>query len=70
MSVERDLGIGYVSRVLADAVLRDGRVVALPAIPATSRPRLWLMRSRLKPRTPVADAAFNWIREIAQRDAT
>lgn len=68
-AVEHDLGIGYVSRVLADSALREARVVALPAIPAASRPRLWLMRSRLKPRTPVADAAFNWIREIAARDS-
>lgn len=64
-AVERDLGIGYVSRVLADSALRSGRVVPLPAVPSTSRPRLWLMRTRLKPRTPIADFAFNWLREVA-----
>ena len=65
-AVERNLGIGYVSRILADSALAAGRVAALPAIPATSRPRLWLMRTRLKPRTPIADFAFNWLREASR----
>jgi LysR family glycine cleavage system transcriptional activator len=64
-AVERGLGIGYVSRVMADSALRDGRVFALPAIPAASRPRFWLMRSRLKPRTPMADLAFGWLQAAA-----
>ena len=66
-AVERELGIGYVSRVAADAALAEGRVVALPAVPARPRERLWLMRTRLKPRTPVADFAFAWLRESAAR---
>ena len=67
-AVERDLGIGYVSNVLAMTALQEGRVVRLPAIPSTARPRLWLMRTRLKPRTPVADFAFNWLRDTAAAD--
>lgn len=66
-AVEHDLGIGYVSSVLANSALRERRVVALPAIPVTSRPRLWLMRPRLKARTPVANFAFSWLLETATR---
>ncbi len=64
-AIERDLGIGYVSRVVASAALEQGRIVALPAVPSRGRERLWLMRTRLKPRTPVADFAFDWLRECA-----
>jgi len=64
-AVERNLGIAYVSRAVADTALREGRVVALPAVPSVSLPRLWLMRSRLKPRSPVADHAYTWLRELA-----
>jgi LysR family glycine cleavage system transcriptional activator len=64
-AVQRGVGIGYVSRVAAGSALHEGRVIELPAVPAQSRPRLWLMRSRLKPRTPVADFAFKWLRELA-----
>jgi LysR family glycine cleavage system transcriptional activator len=67
-AVERDLGVGYVSNVLAIAALQEGRVIRLSAIPSTARPRLWLMRTRLKPRTPVADFAFNWLRNTAAVD--
>jgi LysR family glycine cleavage system transcriptional activator len=68
-AVQRGLGIGYLSRIAAASALREGRVVELRAVPAQSRPRLWLMRSRLKPRTPVADFAFNWLRELAAASA-
>ena len=67
-AVERDLGVGYVSNVLAITALQEGRVIRLPAIPSTPRPRLWLMRTRLKPRTPVADFTFNWLRDTAALD--
>lgn len=67
-AVERDLGVGYVSNVLAITALQEGRVIRLPAIPSIARPRLWLMRTRLKPRTPVADFAFNWLRDTAAVD--
>lgn len=61
----RGLGIAYVSRSVAEAALWEGSVVALDSVPSLSRPRYWLMRSRLMPRTPVADFAFNWLREAA-----
>jgi LysR family glycine cleavage system transcriptional activator len=61
----RGLGIAYVSRTVAQAALHEGRVVALEAVPSLSRPRYWLMRSRLNPRTPVADFTFNWLQEMA-----
>ena len=63
-AAERDLGIAYVSRVLADSALRSGKVVTRPAVPSTSRPRLWLTRTRLNPPTAVADFVFNWLREV------
>jgi LysR family glycine cleavage system transcriptional activator len=66
-AVERNLGLGFVSRAVADTALREGRVVALPAVPTVSLPRLWLMRSRLNPRTPLADLAFTWLRQAAAR---
>jgi LysR family glycine cleavage system transcriptional activator len=68
-AVENGLGVGYVSSVVAGAALRAGRVVVLPAVPTTSRPRLWLMRTRLRPRAPVADFAFTWLLESAARDS-
>ena len=64
-AAEHDLGIAYVSRVLADSALRGKKVVLLSAVPSTSRPRLWLMRTRLNPRTDVADFVFNWLRAVA-----
>ncbi len=65
-AVARDLGIGLVSRVLAAQALAEGRSVALPQVEPTSLPRLWLMRSRLAPRTPLADQAYQWLRHAAQ----
>lgn len=60
-AVERELGIGYVSEVLACAALMAGRCVHLVQVPTTQLPRMWLMRSRLTPRTPIANLAFNWL---------
>lgn len=65
-AVTRDLGIGLVSRVLASQALSEGRVVALQQVKPTSLPRLWLMRTRLTPRTPLADQTFQWLRQAAQ----
>jgi LysR family transcriptional regulator, glycine cleavage system transcriptional activator len=56
-----DLGIGYVSSALANQAIVDGKVKVLTQIPTKSLPRLWLMRSRLSPRTPVANEVFNWL---------
>lgn len=60
-AVEADCGVGYLPRVLCAAALDAGRVVHLPQVPAKSLPRLWLMRSRLPPRTPFVGGAFAWL---------
>ena len=65
-AAELELGIAYLPAVLASASLAAGRCVVLGAVPETARPRLWLMRSRLTPRTPLANRAFEWLRNQAQ----
>lgn len=65
-AVQRELGIGLVSQVLAAQALQEGKVVALSQVAPTSLPRLWLMRTRLAPRTPLADQAYQWLRQAAQ----
>jgi len=61
-AAERGAGIAVVSRVLAADALASGRCVQLAQVPASARPPLWLMRSRLTPRTPMADRVFDWLR--------
>lgn len=61
----QELGLAYVSQVLAGAALAAGRLVRLEAVPPSPRSRLWLMRSRLTPRTPLANRVFEWLREQA-----
>lgn len=56
-----DLGIGYVSSVLANKAIIDGKVKVLSQIPTKSLPRLWLMRSKLAPRTPIANEVCKWL---------
>jgi LysR family glycine cleavage system transcriptional activator len=51
---------------LADDALRSGRVQRLAQFPATPLPPRWLSKSRLAPRTPAADAVFDWLRAQAQ----
>jgi LysR family transcriptional regulator, glycine cleavage system transcriptional activator len=60
-AAERELGIAYLSELLAAGAIADRRLVHLAAVPASPRPRLWLMRSRLTPRTPIANKAFDWL---------
>ncbi len=64
-AAERGAGIAYVSRVLAADALATGRCVQLAQVPATPRPPLWAMRSRLTQRTPMADRVFEWLRAAA-----
>lgn len=64
-AAERDLGIAYLSALLSAAAVAERRLVHLAAVPASPRPRLWLMRSRLTPRTPIANKAFDWLRAQA-----
>jgi len=65
-AVEHDLGIGYVSSVLAHDAIEKQRVKVLEQIPPQSRTRLWLMRSKLEPRTPLVNNVFDWLRAQAQ----
>ncbi len=60
-AVIHELGIGFVSSALANQAVKEGKVKVLTQIPTKSLPRLWLMRSRLAPRTPVANEVFNWL---------
>jgi LysR family glycine cleavage system transcriptional activator len=62
-----ELGIGFVSSALAHQAVKDGKVKVLTQIPIKSLPRLWIMRSRLAPRTPVANEVFNWLLNKADR---
>jgi LysR family glycine cleavage system transcriptional activator len=64
--VENDLGIGYVSSVVANDAIENQRVKVLKQIPTQSRNRFWLMRSKLQPRTPLVNNVFEWLREKAQ----
>jgi LysR family glycine cleavage system transcriptional activator len=64
-AVEHELGIGYLPQVLAAQSRQSGRCVALGAVPTSALPRLWLMRSRLTPRTPLANRAFEWLQAQA-----
>ena len=64
-AVERGAGVAYLSQVLAADALASGRCVHLPQVPATARPPLWLMRSRLTPRTPAANRVFDWLKAQA-----
>lgn len=64
-AVTRGLGIGFVSNALACQALKEGQVKRLIHVPPLSLPRLWLMRTRLTPRTPHANQVFNWMREAA-----
>ena len=64
-AAERDAGIAYLSQVLAADALASGRCVHLAQVPATARPPLWVMRSRLTPRTPAANRVFEWLQAQA-----
>jgi LysR family glycine cleavage system transcriptional activator len=60
-AVIHELGIGFVSSILASQAVKEGKVKVLTQIPTRSLPRLWLVRSCLAPRTPVANDVFNWL---------
>lgn len=66
-AVESELGVAYLSSLLAGASLAAGRCVQVAQVPARERPRVWLTRSRLTPRAPIVNRAFDWLR--AQADA-
>lgn len=60
-AVLHEQGIAWLPRVLAADAMARGAAVALPQVPPAPRERLWLMRSRLTPRTPLANQAFDWL---------
>jgi len=64
-AVEHEAGIACVGEHLAGASIAADRCAALPQVPARARPRLWLTRSRLTARTPIANRAFDWLRAQA-----
>lgn len=64
-AAQHGLGLARVPRVLVADALAAGRLVQLPQGPATPRPSLWLMRSTLTPRTPLANRVFDWLRTQA-----
>lgn len=64
-AVELECGVGYLPRVLCARALETGRVVELRQVPPKSLPQLWLMRSRLPPRTPFVPAVFSWLQSAA-----
>jgi LysR family glycine cleavage system transcriptional activator len=57
----REQGISYMSHAVAAQAIQEKRVQMLPQIPTVSRQRFWLMRTRLTPRTPFANLAFQWL---------
>jgi LysR family glycine cleavage system transcriptional activator len=65
-AVIHELGIGFVSNALASQAVKEGKVKVLTQVPAKSLPRLWMMRSRLTPRTQVANEVFNWMLDKAK----
>jgi LysR family glycine cleavage system transcriptional activator len=57
----REQGISFMSHAVAAQAIAEKRVVMLPQVPTVSRQRYWLMRTRLTPRTPFANLAFQWL---------
>lgn len=55
------LGIAMVPRCVANLALTTGQVRLLPQFPMLALPARWLSKSRLAPRTPAADAVFDWL---------
>lgn len=65
----RNHGIAMISHVLASEALAEKRLVMLAQVPSVSQSRLWLMRTRLTPRTPYANQAFQWLVQEAHSEA-
>ena len=63
----RNQGIAMLSHALVCQALLEQRVLMLTQVPTVSQARLWLMRTRLTPRTPHANQAFQWLLHEAQR---
>ncbi len=61
----REQGISFMSHAVAAQAIAEKRVRMLAQVPTVSRPRFWLMRTRLTPRTPFANVAFQWLLKAA-----
>jgi LysR family glycine cleavage system transcriptional activator len=57
----REQGIAYITHILADQHIMEQKIVALSQIPRAARRRLWLMRTRLAPRSIYANDAYQWL---------
>ena len=66
-AAEQEQGIAWLSSVLAAHSLAARRTVQLLQVPAVPRERLWLMRSTLTPRTPLANRAFDLLIDLSRR---
>ena len=66
-AAEDEMGIAMLSRQVVDAAMRGRRVVAVPKIPTFPLPCKWLSKSKLKPRTPSVEIAFEWLRGFDAR---
>ena len=65
----REQGISFMSHAVAMQAIQEKRVQMLPQIPTVSRQRFWLMRTRLTPRTPFANLAFQWLLKASRASA-
>lgn len=63
-AIIQELGIGFVSNVLASHAIKVGTVEVLKQVPIRPLPRLWIMRSNLVQRTSVSNDVFNWLLSI------
>lgn len=65
-AAEQGEGIAWLSALLAADALAQGRLVRLAALGSAPRERVWLMRSTLTPRTPLANRAFERLLALAR----
>jgi len=63
----RNQGIAMLSQSMACQALAEQRIMMLAQVPTLSQASLWLMRTRLTPRTPHANQAFHWLLQEARR---
>jgi LysR family glycine cleavage system transcriptional activator len=68
-AAEHELGVAYLSDILAQDSLHCGRTVRVEQVPTAARPRFWAMRSRLTPRSPIVNRAFDWLLAQAELSA-
>jgi LysR family transcriptional regulator, glycine cleavage system transcriptional activator len=67
-AAKQELGIAMVSQVAAGVLLNQGKLSKLNQIPSFTLPNWWLMKSKLKVRTPATDIVFNWLVHLAREN--